>query len=519
MKTNISGKWFILVAHGCCAVALLVTGCGDGGNSGSTGGTGGSGGDGSGGSSGGSSGGGGLGGDGGGGAGGGGGAPADSRCLPADYDGSAVYVRSDGDDANAGTKDAPVRTFARAFEIRASGQDVRVFGGTYTEKLLVSQSGTVDSPIRVLPVGGDKVILDATGKAAGKPIDITGDFVHVQGFESKSSGNQCVDITGNDVVLCHVDAHDCESHGIQIGGQRVWVEGNAIHNAVLENEGAPAGQGWGSGLKVRFGGEEVTLVRNRVYHNWGEGVAVTRGVNVVVRENLSYDNFAANFYIDNSYDVVVERNMATCAPNSGFEKNGKPATAFMIGEEYYDGWGAQLHDVTVRNNIGVFCNSGFMFWGSDVGGGLLNGTIVHNTFWGGVGTAISMGGAPMTGTVVHDNLAQQPEGKTVWIESLDGMQVSHNFWVGDVPAAWTNGSGVGDVVGDPKLFAMPGYEAASYRLGEASPARDKALALPSYVKDDFEGRTRSVPGSEGTDMGAMEFGDPKLPCAFDAYFK
>lgn len=497
-------------------MALFVIGCGDGGGSAPTGGSGGSAGGGNGSSSSGSSGTGGLGGSGGGGA--GGAAPADSRCLPADYDAPAVYVKSDGDDGNAGTQDAPVRTFARAFEIRAPGQDVRVFGGTYTEKLLVSKSGTADSPIRVLPVAGEKVVLDAAGKAAGKPIDITGNYIHVQGFEAKGSGNQCADITGDDVVLCNIDAHDCESHGIQIGSQRVWVEGNTIHDAVLENEGAPAGQGWGSGLKVRFGGEEVTLVRNRIYHNWGEGLAVTRGINVIVRENLAYDNYSANFYIDNSYDVVVERNMATCVPNSGFERDGKPATAFMIGEEYYDGWGAQLHDVIVRNNIGVFCNSGFMFWGSDVGGGLLNGTIVHNTFWGGVGTAISMGGTT-TGTVVHNNVAQQPDGKTVWIENADGMQVSHNFWVGEKPADWTHGSGMGDVVGDPMLFAMPGYEAASYRLGEASPARDKALALPSPIVDDFEGRLRSGAGSEGSDMGAMEYGDPSEPCAFDAYFK
>lgn len=508
-----------LVAFFMGLAAIPTVGCGGGGQTGTTGGSGGAAG-GNGGSSTGGSGGMGVGGGntGGGGSGGGGGS-ASIRCLPADYDGPAVYVSLSGNDANAGTKDAPVKTFARAFEIRKANEDVRVFGGTYTEKLLISDSGTADAPLRVLPVTGEKVILDAAGKAAGKPIDIQGAFVHVQGFEAKNSGNQCVDVVGTDVVLCNVEAHHCDSHGIQFGSARIWAEGNSVHDSVLENEGAPAGQGWGSGIKVKVGGEDITLVHNQAYHNWGEGFALTRGKNIVMRENLSYDNFSVNFYIDNSYDVVVEKNMATCVPNSGYERDGKRASAFMIGEEFYDGWGAQLHNVTIRNNIGAFCNRGFLFAGSDVGGGLVDVAIVHNTFWGSVDTAVSIAAGVTSGTKVHDNLVQQPDGKTVWIESLDGLVVSHNFWVGAKPADWTNGNGMGDVLGDPGLLNTPGYAAASYRLSDKSSARDVALLLPMLVTDDFEGRMRSMAGSDATDMGAMEYGDPAAPCAFDALWK
>lgn len=525
---SISKGLFSLVFGGSCLAATFVFGCGGsnqnettGAGSGATGGDGGSntGGANTGGTGGSGVGGNGTGGAGTGGGGTGGGGSASSRCLPANYDAPAVYVSLSGNDANAGTKDSPVKTFAKALAIRTADQDVRVFGGTYKEKLLVSKSGTANAPLRILPVAGEKVLLDATGSSAGKPIDITGSFVHVQGFETANSENLCVDITGNDVVLCQIDAHDCVSHAIQLGGQRIWAEGNDIHDSVLENVGGPANSGWGSGLKVKVGGEDITLYRNRTYHNWGEGVAVTRGKNVVIRENLSYDNFSVNFYIDNSYDVIVERNMATCVPNSGFERNGKPASAFMIGEEYYNGWGAQLHAITIRNNIGAFCNRGFLFGGSDVGGGLVDVSIIHNTFWGSLDTAISISAGVMSGTIVKNNLVQQPAGKTVWIESLDGIEVSHNLWVNGIPAAWTNGSGTGDVIGDAMFLKAPGYDAASYRLSDKSPARDVALLLSPPVADDFEGRTRSESGSETTDMGAMEYGDPSEPCEFDAIWK
>lgn len=491
----------------------LSAGCGDGGSSDPTG-TGGGGASGTGSSA--SSGGGSSSGSGG----AGGANSADSRCIPADYDGPAVYVSLQGDDQNMGTKESPVRTFAHALEIRKADEAVLVYGGTYTEKLLLAASGTESAPLRVLPVSGEKVVLDATGKAAGKPIDITGSHVLVQGFEVTGSGNQCVDASGTDIVLCRLDVHDCQSHGIQISGQRVWAEGNAIRGASLENEGGSLGQsGWGSGLKVRVGGEDITLYRNRLYHNWGEGMAVTRGHNVVVRENLAYDNFSVNFYIDNSYDVLVEKNLATCTPGSGFERDGKRSNAFQIGEEYYDGWGAQLHAVTIRNNISAFCNRGFLFAGSDVGGGLVDVSIVNNTFWGSVDTSLSIAYQSVTkGTIIHNNIVDQPEGKTVWIEDLSGLTVSHQLWVQGQPADWTNGAAPGDRTGDPGFYGSPGYDAASYRLGETSGARDGGLLLPS-VEDDFEGRLRSAPSSEGVDMGAMEFGDPSLPCAFDALWK
>ncbi len=506
---------FVALVMGLGAISMI--GCGGDAQTGTTGGSGGSGG-GHGGSSTGGTGGMGVGGGdtGGGGSGTGGGGSASIRCLPADYDAPAVYVSLSGNDTNAGTKDAPVKTFARAFEIRKLGQDVRVFGGTYTEKLLIKSGGTEAAPLHVLPVAGEKVVLDAAGKPAGKPIDIQGAFVHVQGFEAINSGNQCVDVTGMDVVLCNVEVHHCDSHGIQLGAARIWAEGNIVHDSVLENEGAPAGQGWGSGLKIKDGGEYITLLHNKSFHNWGEGIALTRGKNIAVRENLSYDNFSVNFYIDNSFEVLVEKNMATCVPNSGYERDGKAASAFMIGEENYSGWGAQLHNVTIRNNIGAFCNRGFLFAGSDVGGGLVDVAIVNNTFWGSTDTALSIAAGVNSGVKVHNNLVQQPGGKTVWIESLDGLDVSHNFWVGAKPADWTNGSGVGDVLGDPGLFSMPGYDAASYRLSDKSPARDKALLLPMLVTDDFEGRMR---GSDLADMGAMEYGDPSAPCAFDALWK
>lgn len=105
----------------------------------------------------------------------------------------------------------------------------------------MAKSGAAQSPIRVLAVSGEKVVLDATGKAAGKPMDITGSNVLVQGFEATGSGNQCADVTGSDVILCQIDAHDCVSHGIQLGGARIWAEGNTIRTMCWSRKTWPLG--------------------------------------------------------------------------------------------------------------------------------------------------------------------------------------------------------------------------------------------------------------------------------------
>ncbi len=103
------------------------------------------------------------------------------------------------------------------------------------------------------------------------------------------------------------------------------------------------------------------------------------------------------------------------------------------------------------------------------------------------------------------------------MEDLAGLDVSHNFWVGDAPADFTNGSGPGNQTDDPTLYTDPGDGAASFRLAAGSPARDVALAIPG-VDVDFEGRERHTASSPDADMGAMEYGDPGAPCAFDLLF-
>ncbi|MCA9657838.1 MAG: right-handed parallel beta-helix repeat-containing protein [Myxococcales bacterium] len=430
----------------------------------------------------------------------------------------ALYVSLDGDDNNPGTYDMPLRTFDAALAGWQPGWEIRVFGGTWNERLDVPDEGTADDPIIILPVEGEAPILDGDGLEGGQPLRITGRYVHVGGFEVHTSDNQCVDVDGDDVVLENLRVHDCVSHGVQLGGAGITARGLTIYNTVLENEGEQGS--WGSGLKVKVGGQGILLERNHVYKNWGEGIAVTRGVDAVVRQNWSHDNYAVNIYIDNSNDVLVEGNLTTCDGTGPLKDGNGLPVGVMLGEEYYDGWGPQLHDVTIQNNLIAFCGYGIGWWGAEIdGGGLQRISILHNTIWGGSETGISISyDAPKTeNSVIANNLVQQPDDAVAWIEDRTGLDMHHNFWVGPVPDDWRQCDGDGDLNGDPGLGSTPDYTAASFRLGEGSAARDAAAVL-AEVPTDFEGRERVTGDSPGADVGAMEYGDPADPAEFDSWW-
>lgn len=421
----------------------------------------------------------------------------------------AIYVGPEGDDSAPGTKEAPVRTFARALELWQPGWEVLALAGVYSEQLEVPLAGTAADPVIVRSEVAGAAILDAAGSPAGQPILLTGSHIEVAGFEVRGSDNQCVKASGQGLVLRDLRVHDCVSHGVEIDGQDVLAEGLTIHTTVLENEGEQGA--WGSALKLSAGAAGVVLRRNLVYHNWGEGIAATRAVDVEIAENRVFDNYSVNIYIDNSYGVLVDANWSSCTADSGFERAGSRAAGIALAEEQYEGWGAQLADVEVRNNLVVSCDRGVIYYGADVpGGGLDHVTIRFNTLWDSVDTAISTAAEPAktTGSEIAYNLVQQPTDAVAYIDDPAGIDLHDNFWVGPVPEDWRNCTGPGDLTGDPKLAFPPGDTAKSLRLAADSPARDRA---PGAVPLDLEGKERGPQA----DLGAIEYGDPDAPSPVD----
>ena len=162
-----------------------------------------------------------------------------------------LFVAPGGDDAAAGTREAPFATIQRAQRDAGPGDTVFLRGGTYRMRgdriareerifayvTLLDRSGEPGRPIRYRAFPGEKPVLDFTDvKPAGRRVHafrVTGSWLHLEGFEvvgvqvTITGHTQSIgfDNQGSHNVYERLSVHD----GMAIG---FWI-GNGAHNLVL----------------------------------------------------------------------------------------------------------------------------------------------------------------------------------------------------------------------------------------------------------------------------------------------
>jgi parallel beta-helix repeat protein len=412
--------------------------------------------------------------------------------------GSVYYVSTTGNDANSGTASAPFKTFAKANSMLSAGSTLYIYAGIYNQQLKISKSGLDTARITVKPVSG-AVVIDLKN-TLNPVLNLPGSYITINNLDIRGSNDICVRLAGKYLRVSGLVVHECQTHGIYVSGQHIDITNNSVYAASLVNQSRTLSSGWGSGIKIGLGGDDVLVDNNTVYHNYGEGIAATRGSNVVIQRNTVYDNFSVNIYVDNSFNTHIEKNLVTCHTNTGFERNGNPASGIAMGEEFYDGWGAQLKNLIVTNNIVAFCRRGVYYFDPDptlIGGGFKNSTVAYNTLWASTDTALGiMYGSGQTGSLVANNIIWQTNNKLAYIENSAGLTFQNNLWKVTPPS---NVKGNGDRIGDPRFSTTPSYTADTYNLSSSSPAIGGALNIG--IATDYFGHLRG-PSYE---MGALQF--------------
>src|SRR5262249_50724604 len=151
--------------------------------------------------------------------------------------------------------------------------------------------------------------------------------------------------------------------------------------------------GWGSGIGIQA--TPRALVQGNVVHkNGGEGITSYLGAGgVVVRDNVVYDNWSVNIYMDNQPNGVIENNYVYSHEPDGQDLyNGDPDPSdgqswkrlrpigIMTADEDYGGSpAATLDNVSVANNVVVNCRKGFSHYAAAAGWGLTNVQGLVNT--------------------------------------------------------------------------------------------------------------------------------------------
>ena len=249
-------------------------------------------------------------------------------CTDNSLDTTTYYVSVNGNDGNSGMSPATAfKSLVRAFTVIRPGGTIRILPGTYNTGLGLQLCGDPAAPITVEGYQGVPVLDGQNSIAIG---------IFCEGCKNM--------IFRNLKIQYYTDI------GIGVENGNTFLFSNL---EVLENGHAVQLTDWeleGYGIHVDYS-ENIEIRNNTVYRNgpepqifpnylMGTGINTFGNKNVVIADNESYRNIGGGILVEDSYDVIVERN--------NIYENDLDATV----DEWWDGgiWLDGGENVTIRDN-------------------------------------------------------------------------------------------------------------------------------------------------------------------------
>jgi hypothetical protein len=218
-----------------------------------------------------------------------------------------LYVAPDGQDANPGTRAAPLRSLARAAQLVTPGAIVNVLPGTYQGGFRTTVDGRPNARIVFRSTERWRArIVPPTVSTGALGWDNRASFVDIEGFDLDGS-------TGVDGPEASAGLR--WTTGIYSAGSHDRIVGNHVHHVAVT---VPCTNGGGSGIVVDSyaRGTNAEVTGNSVHDIGPPGCRWVQGINVntpaVVRNNVLYRIAAAGIHLwHDAHDVVVANNTVT----------------------------------------------------------------------------------------------------------------------------------------------------------------------------------------------------------------
>ncbi|MEO5367407.1 MAG: right-handed parallel beta-helix repeat-containing protein [Magnetococcus sp. WYHC-3] len=402
--------------------------------------------------------------------------PHDLLASPGDYSpgsGNTYYVSVSGSDLNIGTESAPWRTITKAAETMVAGDTVYIMNGTYNELVRPSKSGEEGKFITYMAYPGHAPIIDAQhirNQAFLLSEYRSADYIKIKGLILRNGISDSlliakknhiivedVEVSGatksggiyvynsNDILLDNIYAHHNEGQkasGVLIGDK---CNGVTIRNSHAEYNGMMGFSLYSNGNYDIYPNDEqiasrnLTIEKSVANNNW-QGIWVTRGLNVLVKDNETYANGVTGIQIETGTKYIY------VVGNTSYANNRKSnyETGIWIDEAQYGVvenniiyesqkglYISQSHSIISRNNI-IFnnksqwtmpecsgCPRNSMGVGLSLGRtyhvgappGATNNRFVHNTLYDNGATVSEQGG-------FHINAAYQGIYGNRWINNI-----------------------------------------------------------------------------------------------------
>jgi chitodextrinase len=435
---------------------------------------------------------------------------------------TTYYVSPSGINTNNGTSlSTPVQTINKALSMaKSAGDIIYVRGGTYNETVQVNQNNiTLSAYQNEIPVIDGKTNLPGADWSA--MVDLNGNNIILKGFEVKNSNYNCsyaggvgINSYGNSNTLRNINAHDNCSNGIYVAGDYSIVEDSDVYHNSRVWVVWRGSKGWGAGLSSADGGHNSVnpgvstgniMRRNKVHENWGEGISCFNTTQCLIEDSISYNNRAANIYIQNATYTTAQRNLIYITiPHT--LSGDVTSEGIVLADERTDK-PLSSHN-TVINNFSYNADMAAFDW-TLVNSGLNNDIIANNTIVDAVLKINYVPTPPQPGwaTITHSNT--EVRNNIIFSDRKDGIKnipsgviFSNNNYSGSGTVYGTSAS---DVKGDPLLTrtssTAPGALTGDYfKVQSGSPVLDFGTPLVVVTKDFFK-----TPRATFPDIGGYQF--------------
>jgi hypothetical protein len=461
------------------------------------------------------------------------------------------YVAVSGNDANAGSAGAPLKTINHALSLTVPGDSVIVRGGTYSEKVLISRTGAAGKYITLKAYAGETPVLDGTGLTPNGVeglIAVKGvKFIVVKGFTTCNfvstsqsgdpkgilvqDGSDYVEIRNNTVYNISYDHTPLDGgcNAILVKGNtsdpvtNILVDGNTIHDCRT---------GYGENLTINGYVDGFTVSNNTLYNGQNIGIDAAGGYaanstpalnyvrNGVISGNTLYNiessrgqlggHGAIGIYLDGSRNITVERNRVYSTDRG----------IGVVSETT----GFPTDSAIVRNNFIYNCWCSGIYMGGYLNyttGGTTNSYIVNNTLYnndrvtgafGEIEGEISIREQCSGNTIANNIIYGGTNDLLVHKYTSTGANntIDHNLYFSAGSYQWIWGSTNGAVISDAGAFKTASGGDGNSDFGvdpllvstvtpdlhiqSASPAKNSGLVISTRINGsiDMDGNPRIV---------------------------
>ncbi|MGI6082403.1 MAG: right-handed parallel beta-helix repeat-containing protein [Limnochordia bacterium] len=270
------------------------------------------------------------------------------------------YVSPTGDDAAAGTIDAPWGSLAHASSTAIPGDTIRFLPGEYEGVLRPIRGGTSEAPIVFQSWPRRSAVLLGQSYSDHAVNLSRVEYVHVEGFTIRPRSDQ-----GRWLLVensHHIEIDDVLMEDAASGGMPMHI--NASHH-VFVRDSVMRGGGFnmarvGHSSHILFAGNAISRAGHCPLQFYPDGSTS----HVVLRGNVFHAAWGRNFEFFGTKHVLFENNIVTNALHSSRSASASAKFATQDGifrfNRVFRNWGGPLHDYPMRDqwitNLRVYNN-------------------------------------------------------------------------------------------------------------------------------------------------------------------